>query len=101
MTIVDGVASLEVPNDLATIDRATVFAAWGGRFNYGHFLLDSLSALAVVAEQGLLDRFPPLMPKADAAWQRELLGLMLGEAGGAAIGETTAEVVRVQDVLFA
>lgn len=76
---------------------ASVFLPWGARFNYGHFLLDALPGLVLLADRGLLDRFPALAPALDP-WQRELLELTLKT--GESVEETLAPLVRVDDLLF-
>lgn len=71
------VTLFEPPADAPVIPRATVFMAWGGLHNYGHFLIDCLSALLAAKQAGALDSHPavapPLLP-----WQAELLRLTLG-----------------------
>lgn len=94
----DGV-SLTLPTDIAQLRSATVFLPWGGRFNYGHFLLDALPALAAVRETGLLATHPPVTPLLNP-WQRELLQLYLGEDAYQPV-ETPARVLEIGDVVFA
>ena len=90
---------LKSPRDVRRFPKAAIFMAWGGRFNYGHFVLDCLSALCVMAEKSALRSYPILAPEL-TAWQRELLGLMLGE-DAANIQEIPDELVAVDDLIFA
>ena len=91
-------AVMTLPPRLPARPSATVFMAWGGRSNYGHFLLDCLPALCTVIEAGLLDRYPPVAPPL-TGWQRDLLALMLGPQ--TRVHETDDELLRLDDVLFA
>lgn len=86
-----------VPAHAPELEAAAVWLAWGGTFNYGHFLLDGLSSLLALDELGLLARCPPLAPPL-APWQRDLL--RLGFAG-LAVTETAAPVVRLRQAAFA
>ena len=83
--------------DEPRLASASLFVPWGARFNYGHFLLDALPGLVLLADRGLLDRFPAIAPRLDP-WQRELLELTL--KGGERVEETDAPLVRVDDLLF-
>lgn len=98
----DGQQSSQVtfrpPLDVPTLDSATVFMAWGGLHNYGHFLIDCLPALATALEAGAGERFPAIAPPL-LPWQRELLSLMLGEAQQPRVVE--APLVRIKDAVFA
>ena len=58
----NGTAHLAIPDTPPALDRAAVFMAWGGNFNYGHFVLDCLPSLVALDEQGLLGSFPPIAP---------------------------------------
>ena len=69
-----GATSLAIPDAPPSLDRAAVFMAWGGNFNYGHFVLDCLPSLVALDEQGLLARFPPIAPRLKA-WQRDLIAM--------------------------
>lgn len=86
------------PATFETLDRATVFMAWGGLHNYGHFLIDCLPALVTAMEAGATERFPtvtpPLLP-----WQQEMLSLLLGDAPPPRVIE--APLVRIKDAVFA
>ncbi len=87
------------PVDAPEIARATVFMAWGGLHNYGHFLIDCLSALMAAKQVGALQSHPPVAPPL-LSWQRELLDLMLGgEAAAPEIIE--ARVARLGEAVFA
>ncbi|MEJ2814520.1 glycosyltransferase 61 family protein [Caulobacter sp. CCG-8] len=88
--VVDGVTRLTLPDAIPTLDRASVFQAWGGNFNYGHFVLDCLPSLVALDEQGLLVRYPPIAPPL-AAWQRDLVAM----AAGRPVREVKAKVVRI------
>lgn len=88
-----------LPSDAPTIARATVFMAWGGLHNYGHFLIDCLSALVAAKRAGALERYPPIAPPL-LPWQNELLRLVLGdETPGPTIVE--APVARLDEAVFA
>ncbi|KRA75528.1 hypothetical protein ASD89_08835 [Caulobacter sp. Root656] len=86
----DGVAHLTIPDTLPVFERAAVFLAWGGVFNYGHFVLDCLPSLVALDEQGLLERYPPIAPPLKA-WQRELIAMAVGKP----VREVRAELVRI------
>jgi capsular polysaccharide biosynthesis protein len=88
--IEDGVTHLVVPDGPRTLERAAVFLAWGGNFNYGHFVLDCLPSLVALDEQGLLERFPPIAPRLKA-WQRDLIAM----AVGVPVRELKDDVVRI------
>ena len=97
--MVDEVPMMSLPASMKSYNKATVFMAWGGRFNYGHFLLDCLSALCTVSEEGLLADYRPIAPIL-TPWHRELLHLLLGDEA-AQIVEIRDDIVRVRDALFA
>lgn len=97
VTLRDGVAGFKPPASAPHRRSASVFVPWGARFNYGHFLIDALSGLAVLADRGWLVRFPALAPPLDP-WQRALLDLMLQP--GEAVEEIEAPIVLVDDLLF-
>jgi capsular polysaccharide biosynthesis protein len=63
------------PADAPTLPRATVFMAWGGLHNYGHFLIDCLPALLAAEQAGALASHPPVAPPL-LPWQAELLTLL-------------------------
>lgn len=86
------------PRDVSVIDRATVFMAWGGLHNYGHFLIDCLPALMTAIGAGATERFPAIAPPL-LPWHRELLDLMLGEGPRPRLIE--APLVQIKDVVFA
>jgi capsular polysaccharide biosynthesis protein len=86
----DGVTRLTIPDATPILDRASVFLAWGGTFNYGHFVLDCLPSLVALDEQGLLGRFPPVAPRLKA-WQRDLIAMAIG----APVRELGDAVVRI------
>lgn len=85
------------PDDVPTLERATVFMAWGGLHNYGHFLIDCLPALAAAMHAGATERFPAIAPPL-LPWHRELLSLMLGDAPQPRVIE--APLVRIKDAVF-
>ncbi|PIC01532.1 DUF563 domain-containing protein [Caulobacter sp. X] len=86
------------PEDVPTLERATVFMAWGGLHNYGHFLIDCLPALVTAIQAGATERFPAIAPPM-LPWHQELLSLMLGETQRPRVIE--APLVRIQDAVFA
>jgi capsular polysaccharide biosynthesis protein len=98
--MVEGEAMMTVPRRLPHVKTGAVFMAWGGRFNYGHFLLDCLSSLAALHQAGLLKEARPVTPPLNA-WQKESIRLLLGEKGAARVREIEAPVLRVDDVVFA
>ena len=87
-----------VPGEVPVIERATVFMAWGGLHNYGHFLIDCLPALATAMGAGAAERFPAITPPL-LPWHRQLLSLMLGEQPMPRLVE--APLVRIEDAVFA
>jgi capsular polysaccharide biosynthesis protein len=91
-------ATLTPPIKPNFIRRCSVFVPWGGRFNYGHFLIDGLTALAALSEAGLLHRYPPVAPRL-TPWQRDLLRLMLGDT--VKIRELDDPLIRIGEVAFA
>lgn len=86
----NGVTHLAIPEAPPVFDRAAVFMAWGGVFNYGHFVLDCLPSLVALDEQGLLERYPPIAPPLKA-WQRDLIAMAIGKP----VREVKADVVRI------
>lgn len=56
------------------VARATVFAGFGARRNYGHFLFDGVAGLGAMADLGLLDRYPAMAGPLHG-WQRQILSL--------------------------
>jgi capsular polysaccharide biosynthesis protein len=97
--LADGVTTLIPPADIPRLASGGVFVGWGGRFNYGHFLLDCLPSLAVLRLTGLLDDRPAIAPRLNA-WQRESLRLLLGPDADAVL-ELDAPLVRIDDAAFA
>jgi capsular polysaccharide biosynthesis protein len=89
---------LAVPGGLPRFERATVFMPWGARFNYGHFVLDALSGLAVIDDMNGLEAYPPIAPPLNS-WQRDLLRLYLGDRAGL-VREVADEMVSIDDVVF-
>lgn len=86
----NGVTRLPIPADVQAFERAAVFLAWGGTFNYGHFVLDCLPSLVALDEQGLLERYPPIAPPLKA-WQRDLIAMAIGKP----VREVKADLVRL------
>ena len=86
----NGVTRLRIRGDVRAIERAAVFLAWGGTFNYGHFVLDCLPSLVALDEQGLLDRYPPIAPPLKS-WQRDLIAMAVGKP----VREVEADVVSL------
>lgn len=85
------------PAGAPRLPAASVFLPWGGLTNYGHFLLDGLAGLVLLADRGLLRSHPAVAPPL-TGWQRELLALTLGPEE--AVRELSAPLVRVEDLLF-
>ena len=94
----EGQPVFRAPPEVPVIERATVFTAWGGLHNYGHFLIDCLPALATAIDAGVTERFPAIAPPL-LPWHRELLSLMLGDAPQPRIVEDP--LVRIEDAVFA
>jgi capsular polysaccharide biosynthesis protein len=88
--IEDGVTHLAIPETPPALDRAAVFLAWGGVFNYGHFVLDCLPSLVALEEHGLLERYPPIAPPLKA-WQRDLIVMAIGKP----VREMKVDIVRL------
>lgn len=95
-TVEDGVTRLTPPDAVPRLDRAAVFMAWGGTFNYGHFVLDCLTSLVALDEQGLLEAYPPIAPPL-GAWQRDLIAMAVGKP----VRELKDQVVRLGAVVHA
>lgn len=95
----EGGPTLYAPADTPELASASVFMAWGGRFNYGHFLLDCLSSLQALIEADLIDRYPAIAPPL-TSWHRQALRLMLG-AKAEDIREIPAPLLFVDDLVFA
>lgn len=80
-----------------SVARGALFLPWGAGFNYGHFVLDALTSLLMLEEQGLLAGAeilaPPLKP-----WQRELLALAFP---GRAVSERAEPLVHLDTALYA
>jgi capsular polysaccharide biosynthesis protein len=100
VTLVDDKPFLTPPADPPRVESGGVFMAWGGRFNYGHFLLDCLPSLAVLQLTGLLNEMPPVAPPL-TTWQREGVELLLGAEGASRLVEVSAPLVSVGDIAFA
>ena len=83
------------PADAPTLPRATVFMAWGGLHNYGHFLIDCLPALLAAEQAGALASHPPVAPPL-LRWQAELLSLL-----GVTPAVIDAPVTRLGEAVFA
>jgi len=94
--IENGVAHLDIPDAPPALERAAVFMAWGGNFNYGHFLLDCLPSLVALDEQGLLGRFPPIAPPLKA-WQRDLIAMVVD----APVRELKDKIIRIDAAIHA
>ena len=82
------------PRDAPSLRKATVFMAWGGLHNYGHFLIDCLSALLAAEQAGALASHPPVAPPL-LAWQAELLALL-----GVSPAIVDAPVARIGEAVF-
>ena len=92
----EAVIRLPIPASTMNLERAAIFQAWGGNFNYGHFILDCLPSLVILDERGLLDRFPPIAPRLKT-WQRDLIRLTIG----APVRELRDDFVRVGTAVHA
>lgn len=89
---------LLVPADIPSIPRGSVFLAWGGYFNYGHFIIDCLTTLLLEDEAGALENYPALVPAGLAPWHYQLIDLTIG-AGNYRIIQSP--VIALDDALFA
>ncbi|CAN5280261.1 DUF563 domain-containing protein [soil metagenome] len=92
----NGVTHLTIPDAPPVLERAAVFMAWGGNFNYGHFVLDCLPSLVALDEQGLLTHFPPIAPRLKA-WQRDLIAMAVDMP----VRELKDDVVRIGGAVHA
>jgi capsular polysaccharide biosynthesis protein len=92
-----GVACFAPPADALTLTAASVFMSWGGGFNYGHFILDSLTSLMLLDEAGQLDDLPAVAPSLKR-WHRELLHLTIRDR---LVREVKAKAIRLGKVAFA
>ena len=82
---------------LPRIARAALWCGAGAARNYGHFIFDGLTGLAVLDSRGLLTRYPPLEPRL-TRWQRDLRALAgLAAAPDAAI---RAPLIRVDELIY-
>lgn len=99
MRVKSTVLRFDKPAVLPNIAKAAVFVPWGARFNYGHFVLDALSGLAVIDDMNGLETHPPIAPPL-TGWQRQLLDLYLGEDRAGLVRELEDEIVHVDDVVF-
>ena len=99
VTLAEHGLELRVVRPIPHKKAATVFVAWGGRFNYGHFLLDCLPALCAADVDGRLDHFKPLAPRLQD-WHRTLIRLTLGQRARLVV-ELDTPWVSVSDVIFA
>jgi capsular polysaccharide biosynthesis protein len=92
-----GVPHLRLADEPPRLERGALFMPWGAGFNYGHFVLDALTSLLMLEEQGLLDGTeilaPPLQP-----WQRELLAMAFP---GRVVREHSAPLVQLDTALYA
>jgi capsular polysaccharide biosynthesis protein len=84
--------------DLQRLEAASVFCNWPGQFNYAHFLLESMTALAALDDMGALERYPPIAPPLDA-WRRDLVALFLGKRAGL-LRQVDARMVRLDEGVF-
>ena len=83
------------PPAVAEIAAAGVFMPWGGVFNYGHFVLDSLAGLRALEASGLARAFPPHAPRL-RPWQRELVGYVRDTP----VVEVDAPLAHLGEALF-
>ena len=92
-----GDVTLTPPAILPGLGPASVFMAFGGVRNYGHFILDCLPALLALHEAGVTRSHPPCAPPL-AAWHRDLLTLAFG--GELKVAERRDPILRVKDAAF-
>jgi capsular polysaccharide biosynthesis protein len=92
-----GVAHLRLTEEPLDLGRGALFLPWGAGFNYGHFVLDALTSLLLLEEQGLLEEAEILAPILKP-WQRELLALAFPDR---TVRELSAPVVRLHTALYA
>jgi capsular polysaccharide biosynthesis protein len=82
------------PDDLPSLPAAIVSMPWGAVYNYGHFVCDCLTSVALLSQlrqaAGHRCVFPPLQP-----WHRRHLELL-----GVAPLELDHPLYRIADVLF-
>jgi capsular polysaccharide biosynthesis protein len=88
--------TLAAPADVPELPQAGVFMPWGGRFNYGHFILDALPSLLALHEAGLAAHLPPIAPPLKR-WQRELIARL----GVDPVRELAAPVLRLGQAAYA
>lgn len=81
-------------SDVPSFPHASVWASKAAYHNFGHFLLDCLSALAWLAERGVLTEFPalaaPLKP-----WAKDVL-----DAANLSTIQTHHPIVRVENCVL-
>ena len=97
--LVEGRPLITVPRGAPVLDKAAVFTAWGGRFNYGHFLLDCMTTLTALEQSGLTADFTLIAPPLND-WQREMVALLLGADRAREVREIAAPVIHVDDLVF-
>jgi capsular polysaccharide biosynthesis protein len=98
VSFVGGQPIMSVPSDIISFDRATIFCAFGGPRNYGHFILDCLTALLAIDQIGLTEEYQPIVPKDLKQWHHDLLDRM--KPRGPLI-EVSQPVVYVGDLIYA
>lgn len=96
--MVDGQPIMAVPRDIVNFDRGTVFCAAGGLLNYGHFILDCMTALLAIEQIGLTEDYSPLMPGFLKEWHYDLLDRMNPKGR---LVDISQPLVRVNDLLYA
>jgi capsular polysaccharide biosynthesis protein len=97
VTVEAGVPLLRLTEEPPRFERGALFLPWGAGFNYGHFVLDALTSLLMLEEQGLLDGAEILAPPLKA-WQRDLLAMAFPDR---AVRELSAPVVALDTALYA
>jgi capsular polysaccharide biosynthesis protein len=99
VTLGENGLELRIPSRVPRLETGSVFMAWGGRFNYGHFLLDCLPALCTADVGNYLESFRPLAPPL-LDWHRSLIKLLLEDRAGLVV-EVDASWVSVDQLVFA
>ena len=93
----DGEDRFIPPSRVPHLEAASLFMPWGGRFNYGHFIIDGLSGLLALQEAGLTKDLLPIAPPM-RPWQRGLVRLAFGDLR---VREVRAPIVRLERTAYA
>lgn len=95
--VTDAATRFTPPADVPGFEAGTVFLPWGGTFNYGHFVIDALTALMALEQADLLAGAPVLAPPL-TAWQRDLIAMAFPDLE---VREVDAPVVRLSRAVYA